>query len=115
MVWLSSVMGAGDDGGTRYTGQAFASRSPVLARNGMAASSHPLASAVAVDILKQGGSAIDAAIAANAMLSLVEPFACGIGGDLFAIVWDPATEKLHGLNASGRSLGTSLSGTLFPS
>jgi len=103
MVWFSSVMGAGDDGGTRYNGQAFASRSPVLSRNGMAASSHPMASAVAVDILKQGGSAIDAAIAANAMLSLVEPFACGVGGDLFAIVWDPDTKTLHGLNASGRS------------
>ncbi|MCH7868526.1 MAG: gamma-glutamyltransferase [Myxococcales bacterium] len=94
---------ASDHGGTRLSGKAFASRSPVLARNGMAATSHPLASAVAVDILKRGGSAVDAAIAANAMLSLVEPFACGIGGDLFAIVFSPDTKSLHGLNASGRS------------
>ena len=102
-VLAKPVTGASNDGGSRYSGQAFASRSPVLARNGMAATSHPLASSTAIDILKDGGSAIDAAIAANAVLGLVEPFACGIGGDLFAIVWDPATKALHGLNASGRS------------
>ncbi len=94
---------AAEGGGTRYTGDGFASRSPVLARHGMAATSHPLASSVAVDIMKQGGSAVDAAIAANALLALVEPHACGIGGDLFAIVWDPKTKKLHGYNGSGRS------------
>jgi gamma-glutamyltranspeptidase/glutathione hydrolase len=94
---------AGDDGGSRYTGKTFASRSPVLARKGMAATSQPLATAVAVDVLKRGGSAVDAAIAANAMLGLVEPSACGIGGDLFAIVWDPKTRRLHGYNGSGRS------------
>jgi gamma-glutamyltranspeptidase/glutathione hydrolase len=94
---------AGDDGGDRYTGKIFASRSPVLAREGMAATSQPLATAVAVDVLKRGGSAVDAAIAANAMLGLVEPSACGIGGDLFAIVWDPKTRRLHGYNGSGRS------------
>ncbi len=94
---------AGDDGGSRYTGKIFASRSPVLARNGIAATSQPLATAVAVDVLKRGGSAVDAAIAANAMLGLVEPSACGIGGDLFAIVWDPETQRLHGYNGSGRS------------
>lgn len=94
---------AEDDGGTRYAGKTFASRSPVLASNGIAATSHPLASAVAVDVLKRGGSAIDAAIAANALLALVEPHACGLGGDLFAIVWDPDTGKLHGYNGSGRS------------
>jgi gamma-glutamyltranspeptidase/glutathione hydrolase len=93
----------GDGRGTRYTGDGFAGRSPVLARHGMAATSHPLASAIAVDILKKGGSAIDAAIAANAMLALVEPHACGIGGDLFAIVWDPKSGTLHGYNGSGRT------------
>ncbi|MDH5500080.1 MAG: gamma-glutamyltransferase [Gammaproteobacteria bacterium] len=94
---------AGPDGGTRYTGDGFASRSPVLGRHGMAATSHPIASSIAVEILKKGGSAIDAAIAANAMLALVEPHACGIGGDLFAIVWDPATGELYGYNGSGRT------------
>ncbi|HEY5657178.1 MAG TPA: gamma-glutamyltransferase, partial [Myxococcota bacterium] len=102
-AWLPGWAVAGDDGGSRYTGRVFASRSPVLALQGMAATSHPLASAVAVDVLKRGGSAVDAAIAANAMLGLVEPHACGLGGDLFAIVWDPATQRLHGFNGSGRS------------
>ncbi len=87
----------------RITGKNFASRSEVIAQNGMAATSHPLATQVALDILKQGGTAVDAAIAANAMLGLVEPTGCGIGGDLFAIVWDANTEQLYGLNASGRS------------
>jgi len=67
------------------------------------ATSQPLATMVAVDILKQGGNAIDAAIACNAMLGLVEPTGCGIGGDLFAIIWDAESQKLYGLNASGRS------------
>ncbi len=79
------------------------SRSPVYGQNGMAATAHPLASRIAIDILKAGGSAVDGAIAANAALGLMEPTGCGIGGDLFAIVWDPASKKLHGLNASGRS------------
>ena len=79
------------------------SRSPVYAENGMAATAQPLASQVAIDILKQGGSAVDAAIAANATLGLMEPTGNGIGGDLFAIIWDPKTEKLYGLNGSGRS------------
>lgn len=87
----------------RITGRAFATRSEVIAQHGMAATSQPLASQVALDILKKGGNAIDAAIAANATLGLMEPTGCGIGGDLFAIVWDAETEQLYGLNASGRS------------
>ncbi|WP_395345705.1 gamma-glutamyltransferase [Ningiella sp. W23] len=87
----------------RITGEPFATRSEVIAQNGMAATSQPLATQVALDVLKNGGNAIDAAIAANAMLGLVEPTGCGIGGDLFAIVWDAETKKLYGLNASGRS------------
>lgn len=87
----------------RITGPEFVTRSEVLATHGMAATSHPLATQVALDVLKAGGNAVDAAIAANAMLGLVEPTGCGIGGDLFAIVWDAESGKLHGLNASGRS------------
>ena len=87
----------------RVTGKVFASRSEVIAQHGMAATSQPLATQVALDILKSGGNAIDAAIAANAMLGLVEPTGSGIGGDLYAIIWDAKNQKLHGLNASGRS------------
>ena len=87
----------------RITGKSFATRSEVIARHGMAATSQPLATQVALDILKAGGNAIDAAIAANAMLCLVEPTGCGLGGDLFAIVWDAREKRLRGLNASGRS------------
>ena len=85
----------------RILGKDFASRSEVIATNGMAATSHPLATQTAIDVLKGGGNAIDAAIAANAVLGLVEPTGCGIGGDLFAIVWIDEDKKLYGLNSSG--------------
>jgi gamma-glutamyltranspeptidase/glutathione hydrolase len=97
----TSVLAAGN--GDRYVGASFATRAPVLAQHGMAATMQPLASQIAIDILKKGGSAVDAAIAANAALGLMEPVSCGIGGDLFAIVWDPKTKKLYGYNGSGRS------------
>ncbi|MDG6077713.1 gamma-glutamyltransferase family protein [Erythrobacter litoralis] len=92
----------GIGGGARPVGARW-SRSPVLAPHGMAATAQPLATQVALDILKAGGSAVDAAIAANAALGLMEPTGNGIGGDLFAIIYDPATDKLYGLNGSGRS------------
>ena len=85
----------------RILGKDFATRSEVIATNGMAATSHPLATQTAIDVLKDGGNAIDAAIAANAVLGLVEPTGCGIGGDLFAIVWIKEDKKLYGLNSSG--------------
>ena len=87
----------------RPYGKLWATRSQVIAQNGMAATSHPLSTQVALDVLKAGGNAIDAAIAANAMEGVVEPHVNGIGGDLFAIVWDAKTKKLYGLNGSGRS------------
>lgn len=87
----------------RITGEPFATRSEVIAQNAMAATSQPLATQVALEVMKRGGNAVDAAIAANAMLGLVEPTGCGIGGDLFAIVWDAKSKQLYGLNASGRS------------
>lgn len=99
LLFLSTQTWAQD----RITGRSFATRSEVIAVNGMACTSQPLATQIALDILKQGGNAIDAAIAANAALGLMEPTGCGIGGDLFAIVWDAKTQKLYGLNASGRS------------
>ena len=87
----------------RLTGEPFTTRSEVIATHGMACTSQPLATQVALDILKSGGNAIDAAIAANAVLGLVEPTGNGVGGDIFAIVWDEETKKLYGLNGSGRS------------
>ena len=87
----------------RITGLPWATRSEVIAQNGMACTSQPLCTQVALDILKSGGNAMDAAIAANACLGLMEPTGCGIGGDLFAIIWDAKTQKLHGINSSGPS------------
>lgn len=89
--------------GERVSGSQIQGRSAVVAPIGAAATAHPLATQTAIDVLKAGGSAIDAAIAANAMLGLVEPTGCGIGGDLYAIVWDPRTNRLYGYNGSGRS------------
>jgi gamma-glutamyltranspeptidase/glutathione hydrolase len=87
----------------RITGELFSTRSEVIAENGMVATSHPLATQIGIDILKDGGNAIDAAIAANAAIGLMEPTGNGIGGDLFAIIWVEKDKKLYGLNASGRS------------
>jgi len=99
---VSSTLTANVD---RITGQPFATRSEVIARHGMVATSQPLATQVGLDILKAGGTAIDAAIAANAALGLMEPTGCGVGGDLFAIVWSARDQRLYGLNASGRAPG----------
>ncbi len=82
---------------------AFATRSPVLARHGMVAASQPLAAQIGLQVLREGGSAVDAALATNAALGLTEPTGCGVGGDLFAIVWDEARQELVGLNGSGAS------------
>jgi gamma-glutamyltranspeptidase/glutathione hydrolase len=89
--------------GPRPSGSLVPTRSEVIATQGMAATSHPLASQIALDVLKRGGTAVDAAIAANAAIGLMEPTGNGVGGDLFAIVWDAKSRKLHGLNANGRS------------
>ena len=103
MLVLVANASASVPGFDRVSGAAHASRSEVIAPHGMAATSQPLATQIALDILKAGGSAADAAIAANAALGLMEPTGCGIGGDFFAIVWDASKQELTGLNASGRS------------
>lgn len=100
LILLLPLLSNGQD---RLTGRNFSTRSEVIAQQGMVATSHPLATQVSLDILKMGGNAMDAAIAGNAMLGLVEPTGSGIGGDLFAIIWDAETRSLYGLNASGRS------------
>ncbi len=89
--------------GDRPADHAALGRSPVLARNGMVATSQPLATAAGIAVLRDGGNAVDAAIAAAAVLSVVEPMMCGIGGDLFALYYESATGTLHGLNATGRA------------
>ncbi|AUD79088.1 gamma-glutamyltransferase [Kangiella profundi] len=100
---ISGISMASVKAADRITGKDFATRSEVIAQHGMAATSHPLATQIALDVMKDGGNAIDAAIAANAALGLMEPTGNGIGGDLYAIVWSAKDKKLHGLNASGRS------------
>jgi gamma-glutamyltranspeptidase/glutathione hydrolase len=100
---IISNISYGVDRGDRYSGAPWATRSPVIAQHGMAATEQPLATEIAIDVLKKGGSAVDAAIAANAAIGLMQPVLNGIGGDLFAIVWDPKTKKLYGYNGSGRS------------
>src|SRR3569623_1094370 len=100
---LAALLPLAAHAGDRITGKPFATRSEVIAPHGMVATSHPLATQIGLDVLKQGGTAVDAAIAANAALGLMEPVSNGMGGDLFAIVWDAKTKKLYGYNGSGRS------------
>ena len=88
---------------TLLPSRGVATRSIVYARHGMVCCAQPLAAQAGLEILKAGGSAVDAAIAVNACLGLMEPTSNGMGGDLFAMVWDPKTKSLHGLNACGRS------------
>jgi gamma-glutamyltranspeptidase / glutathione hydrolase len=96
--------------GDRIAGLPFATRSPAIGRNGAAATAHPLATMTAIDVLRAGGSAVDAAIAANAALGVLEPTGNGIGGDLFVLIYDPATRTVQGYNGSGRAaLGEDLS------
>ncbi|GJM22111.1 MAG: gamma-glutamyltranspeptidase [Planctomycetota bacterium] len=106
-VWLGACvlmsLAPSASAGDRILGAPFATRSPVIARHGMVATSQPLAAQVGLDILKAGGSAVDAAIATNAALALMEPTGCGVGGDLFVLLWDNDAKELVGLNGSGRS------------
>src|SRR6187455_1170675 len=99
LAFLATTAAAAD----RLTDAPFATRSEVFAPHAMAATSQPLVTQIALDVMKRGGSAVDAAIAADAALGLMEPTGSGMGGDLFAIVWDAKTKKLYGYNGSGRS------------
>jgi len=101
LLALALTSGAAD----RPEGRQFATRSVTVAGHGMVAAAHPLAVQIGVSVLRDGGSAVDAAIAVNAALAFMEPVSCGLGGDLFAMVWDPQTARLWGLNASGRCPG----------
>jgi gamma-glutamyltranspeptidase/glutathione hydrolase len=103
LVAIASLLACARAQIDRQNGRAFATRSEVIATHAMAATSHPLVTQIALDVMKAGGSAVDAAIAADAALGLMEPTGAGLGGDLFAIVWDNKTKKLYGLNGSGRS------------
>ena len=103
LLWLGLGSERRVSAADRPYGPLHKTRSAVLARQGMAATSQPLATAAAIRVLQKDGNAVDAAIAANAVLGVVEPMSCGLGGDLFAIVWDARSRKLYGLNASGRS------------
>src|ERR1700728_221891 len=89
--------------GDRIAGASFASRSAAMGCSGAAGTAHPLATLTAIEILKKGGSAIDAAVATNAVLGFVEPTSCGIGGDCYAMIWDPKLNKVVSLAGSGRS------------
>src|ERR1700682_4259829 len=100
-LFLAMLSGEAAD---RHPRAAFRTgRSVVMSTHGMVATSHPLAAQIGLDVLKRGGNAVDAAIAVNAALGLLEPMSCGIGGDLHALVWDTKEHKLHALNASGRA------------
>ena len=89
--------------GDRPSGASFTTRSPALGCSGAAGTAHPLATQAAIEMLKKGGSAVDAAVAANAVLGLVEPVSSGLGGDCYALLWDPKAEAVMGLAGSGRS------------
>ncbi len=102
-AWILMLSVSGVPGADRTEGKMFATRSVVYGQNGMVAAAHPTAVQIGVDILEAGGNAVDAAIAVNAALGFLEPTANGIGGDLYAIVWDEKTQKLYGLNGSGRA------------